>query len=46
MKKRFSKEQIIGFLHRVDGDLPAKDLCGSMDFWKRATSCGAASSAA
>jgi len=27
MKKRFSEEQIIGFLREVDAGLPVKDLC-------------------
>jgi putative transposase len=27
MKKRFSEEQIIGFLKEADGGLPVKDLC-------------------
>ena len=27
MKKRFSEEQIIGFLREVEGGLPVKDLC-------------------
>jgi putative transposase len=27
MKKRFTEEQIIGFLREVDGGLPVKDLC-------------------
>jgi putative transposase len=27
MTKRFSKEQIIGFLKEADGGLPVKDLC-------------------
>lgn len=27
MKKRFSEEQIIGFLHEAEGGLPVKDLC-------------------
>ena len=27
MKKRFTEEQIIGFLREVDGGVPVKDLC-------------------
>jgi putative transposase len=27
MKKRFTEEQIIGFLREADGGLPVKDLC-------------------
>ncbi len=27
MKKRFSKDQIIGFLREADAGLPVKDLC-------------------
>ena len=27
MKKRFSEEQIIGFLREADAGLPVKDLC-------------------
>ena len=27
MKKRFSEEQIIGFLHEADGGMPVKELC-------------------
>lgn len=27
MKKRFSEEQIIGFLREAEGGLPVKDLC-------------------
>lgn len=27
MKKRFTEEQIIGFLREVDGGLPVKELC-------------------
>lgn len=27
MKKRFTEEQIIGFLREVDAGLPVKDLC-------------------
>ncbi len=32
MKKRFSKEQIIGFLKEVDAGLPVKDLCRKRGF--------------
>jgi putative transposase len=27
MKKRYSEEQIIGFLHEADAGMPVKDLC-------------------
>ncbi len=27
MKKRFSEEQIIGFLREVDAGMPVKDVC-------------------
>jgi len=27
MKKRFSEEQIIGFLHEADAGMPVKELC-------------------
>ena len=27
MKKRFSEEQIIGFLRETDAGMPVKDLC-------------------
>jgi putative transposase len=27
VKKRFSEEQIIGFLHEVEAGMPVKDLC-------------------
>jgi len=27
MKKRFSEEQIIGFLREADAGMPVKDLC-------------------
>ena len=32
MKKRFSKEQIIGFLREADAGLPVKDLCRRYGF--------------
>jgi putative transposase len=32
MKKRFSEEQIIGFLREVDGGLPVKALCRKHGF--------------
>ena len=32
MKKRFSEEQIIGFLREVDGGLPVKELCRKHGF--------------
>lgn len=41
MKKRFSEEQIIGFLREADAGMPAKDLCrrhgfsdASYDLWR------------
>ena len=32
MKKRFTEEQIIGFLHEADAGLPIKDLCRRYGF--------------
>jgi putative transposase len=32
MKKRFSEEQIIGFLREADAGLPVKDLCRQHGF--------------
>jgi putative transposase len=32
MKKRFSEEQIIGFLHEAKGSLPVKELCRKPGF--------------
>jgi putative transposase len=32
MKKRFSEEQIIGFLREADAGLPVKDLCRKHGF--------------
>ena len=32
MKKRFSEEQIIGFLHEADAGLPIKELCRKHGF--------------
>ena len=32
MKKRFSEEQIIGFLREADADLPIKELCRKHGF--------------
>ena len=32
MKKRFSEEQIIGFLKEVDAGIPVKDLCRKHGF--------------
>lgn len=32
MKKRFSEEQIIGFLREADAGLPVKDLCRRYGF--------------
>lgn len=41
MKKRFSEEQIIGFLREADAGMPVKDLCrrhgfsdASYDLWR------------
>ena len=32
MKKRFSEEQIIGFLKEADGGVPVKELCRKHKF--------------
>lgn len=32
MKKRFSEEQIIGFLQEADGGVPVKELCRKYGF--------------
>jgi putative transposase len=32
VKKRFSEEQIIGFLREVEAGMPVKDLCGKHGF--------------
>ena len=32
MKKRFSEEQIIGFLREAEAGMPVKDLCRKHDF--------------
>lgn len=32
MKKRFSEEQIIGFLKEVDAGIPVKELCRKQGF--------------
>jgi putative transposase len=32
MKKRFTEEQIIGFLKEADGGLPVKELCRKQGF--------------
>ena len=36
MKKRFSEEQIIGFLKEADGGVPVKELCRQYGFSPRA----------
>jgi hypothetical protein len=37
MKKRFSEEQIIGFLKEAEAGLPVKELCGRavVSAWRR-----------
>jgi putative transposase len=32
MKKRFTEEQIIGFLHEVDAGVPVKEVCRKRGF--------------
>jgi putative transposase len=34
MKKRFSEEQIIGFLHEADAGLAVQELCRKHGFMK------------
>ncbi len=46
MKKRFSEEQIIGFLGETEAGLPIKDLCVGTVSLKPVTIHGAASLAA
>lgn len=43
MKKRFTEEQIIGFLREAETGIPIKDLCRRHGFPRPATTCGAAS---
>ena len=45
MKKRFSEEQIIGFLRQAEAGLPVKECVVGMGSRKPAITCGAASSA-
>lgn len=45
MKKRFTEEQIIGFLRETEADMPVKELCGRHGF-SETSYCGEASSAA
>jgi hypothetical protein len=46
MKKRFSKEQIIGYLREAEAGLPVKELCRLHGSRRRATTSGGASTAA
>jgi hypothetical protein len=46
MKKRYSEEQIIGFLREADARLPVKELCSKHGFSEPATMPGRRSSAA
>ncbi len=46
MKKRFTEEQIIGFLREAEAGLPVAELCRRHGFRRPATTSGAASSAA
>jgi hypothetical protein len=46
MKKRFTDEQIIGFLRETDAGLPVKELCREHGFPNRATARGKPNSAA
>ena len=41
MKKRFTEEQIIGFLREAEVGLPVKELCPGTGFPKPATTSGA-----
>lgn len=42
MKKRFTEEQIIGFLKQADAGMAIKELCHSMGFPRPAFTCGGA----
>jgi len=46
MKKRFSEEQIIGFLKEAERGIAVKELAINTGSRRRATTCGGASSAA
>ena len=46
MKKRYTEEQIIGFLREADAGVAIKDYADGMDFQKRVTTYGTASLAA
>lgn len=46
MKKRYTEEQIIGFLGEADAGLPSRSYVGATDSRRRASTCGGPSSAA
>jgi len=46
VKKRFTDEQIIGFLKQVESGVPVKELCRKHGFSDPLSATGAASSAA
>ena len=46
MKKRFTEEQIIGFLREAEAGMPVKELCDDTASARPRITCGAASSAA